>query len=152
MAPGRIVLVAVFLALAAVDAKAQGPCLALPASAVAGDSGGAPDVLIRARATLRELRFESRPRTSVRTLGCAGIDGIVVTERVNLPDPVQPGVTYRDVRVGVEIRADFRITCLLPALAADPALAGLCAPPPSPSAAAPNDRTVAPAPAAPPRR
>lgn len=152
MAPGRMVIAAALLALAPVGAKAQGPCLSLPAGVVAADSGGAPDVLIRARATLRELRFETRPRTSVRTLGCAGTGGIVVTERVNLPDPVQPGVTYRDVRVGVEIRADFRITCLLPALAADPALAGLCAPAPSPSAAPPNDRTAAPAPATPPRR
>jgi hypothetical protein len=151
MSLGRMVLAAAVLALAPVDAAAQGGCPSLPASLVAADSGGAPDVLIRASATIRELRFESQPRTRVRTLGCAGIDSVVVTERVNLPDPVQPGVTYRDVRVGVEIRADFRITCLLPALAADPALAGLCAPAPSPSAP-PNDRTVAPAPATPPRR
>ena len=152
MAPGRTVIAAAFLALASVDAQAQGGCLSLPASAVAADSGGAPDVLIRARATIREVRFTSRPRASVRTLGCAGIDSVVVTERVNLPDPVEPGVTYRDVRVGVEIRADFRVACLLPALAADPALAGLCAPAPSASAAPPTDRTVAPAPATPPRR
>ncbi len=152
MAPGRIVTAAAVLALSAVDARAQGGCPALPAGAVAADSTAAPGVLVRARATIRELRFGSQPRTSVRTLGCAGIDSIVVTERVNLPDPVEPGVTYRDVRVGVEVRADLRVACLLPALAADPALAGLCAPAPSASTTPPNDRTVAPAPATPPRR
>lgn len=144
---GRTVLLAGVLALAAVPAAAQGGCVPLPAaSAVAADSGRAPDVLIRASATIRELRFESRPRTSVRTLGCAELDGVVVTERVNLPDPVEPGVTYRDVRVGVEIRASLGVTCLLPALAADPALADLCA------SAAPPRQPAAPAPPNSPRR
>lgn len=148
---GRIVLAAGMLALVPVDARAQDECPALPASAAAADSGRAPDVLIRASATAREVRFQSQPRTSVRTGGCA-LDGVVETERVNLPDPVEPGVTYRDVRVGVEIRADLQVACLLPALAADPALAGLCAPAPSASAAPQPERTDAPAPATPPRR
>lgn len=153
MALGRVVLAAGMLACASVDARAQDGCPSLPlASTIAADSGGAPDVLIRARASIRELRFQSRPRTSVRTLGCAGLADVVVTERVNLPDPVEPGVTYRDVRVGVEIRADFQVACLLPALAADPALAGLCAPAPSASAAPQPERSDASAPAAPPRR
>ena len=154
-------LIAAMLVLVSAPAAAQDPCALLPiAPAAAGDS--LPDVVIRATATAREVRFNTQPRTAVRTLGCA--DSLVVTERVNLPDPVEPGVTYRDVRVGVEIRADFRITCLLPALAADPALAELCAPPASSSAQQPSsstqqqtgsapvpDPTGAP-PAAPPRR
>jgi hypothetical protein len=153
-------LIAAMLVLASAPAAAQDLCALLPvAPAAAGDS--LPDVVIRATATAREVRFSTQPRTAVRTLGCA--DSLIVTERVNLPDPVQPGVTYRDVRVGVEIRADFRITCLLPALAADPALAELCAqkplssPQPSSSStqqtgSAPvPDPTGAP-PAAPPRR
>lgn len=147
---GRM-LVAAMLALFAAPAAAQDACALLPVGAAADSL---PDVVIRATATAREVRFNSRPRTSVRTLGCA--DTLIVTERVNLPDPVEPGVTYRDVRVGIEIRADFRVTCLLPALAADPALAGLCAPAPSAaptSASAPvPDPTGVPAPAAPPRR
>ncbi|HEX6037827.1 hypothetical protein, partial [Longimicrobium sp.] len=115
------------LVLAAAPVAAQDACALLPVAPAAADS--LPDVLIRATATAREVRFNTQPRTSVRALGCA--DSVIVTERVNLPDPVEPGVTYRDVRVGIEIRADLRITCLLPALAADPALAGLCAPAPS---------------------
>ena len=127
-----------------------------PASAAA-DSAQAPTVLVRATATIRELSFESQPRTDVRTLGCAGLDSIVVTERVNLPDPGEPGVTYRDVRVGVEIRAHLDVACR-PALAADPAFAALCASAAPASAAPPSQQSPsqqqpnAPAPANPPRR
>lgn len=144
-------IMAAMLALASVDAAAQDA--GCPSAPAAADS--TPLVIVRATATAREVRFGSQPRTSVRATGCAGVDPVRVTERVNLPDPVEPGVTYRDVRVGVEIRADLRVACLLPALAADPVLGPLCAPASSPSASpsAPvPDRTDAPAPAAPPRR
>lgn len=138
-------MLAAAAALASAPAAAQDGCAPLPGLAGA-DSASRPLVLIRASASIRELRFESQPRTEVRTPGCAGLDSVVVTERVNLPDPVQPGVTYRDVRVGIEIRASLGVACLLPALAADPALAGLCSPA---SAASPQPAN---APATPPRR
>jgi hypothetical protein len=146
--PGGMMVLAAMLALAAAPAAAQDGCAALPLPGAAADSARAPTVLVRATATLRELRFETRPRTEVRTLGCAGLDSLVVTERVNLPDPVEPGVTYRDVRVGIEIRAHLDVACL-PALAADPAFAALCG---SVSAASPQQPPRAPAPANPPRR
>jgi hypothetical protein len=152
---GRTVLLAAMLALAAAPAAAQDACAALPLAGIAAGAGQAPTVLIRATATLRELRFETRPRTEVRTVGCAGLDSLIVTERVNLPDPVEPGVTYRDVRVGVEIRAHLDIVCL-PALAADPAFAALCASASPASAAPPSQQQQQPpnasAPANPPRR
>lgn len=141
--------------LAAAPAAAQPACAALPAAvdsalaaAVAADSTRAPDVVIRATVSTRELRFASQPRAAVRTLGCLPLDTVIVTERVNLPDPVQPGVTYRDVRVGIEIRAHLDVQCL-PALAADPAFAALCA---RPSASADPAAPPAPAPPTPPRR
>jgi hypothetical protein len=146
---GRMVLLAAMPVVAAAPAAAQDGC-ARPGPAVAADSARAPTVLIRATADLRELRFDARPRTEVRTPGCAELDGVTVTDRVNLPDPVEPGVTYRDVRVGVEIRAHLDVVCL-PALAADPAFAALCG-----SAAPPQQqptqqqRPNAPAPANPP--
>jgi hypothetical protein len=90
------------------------------------------------------VRFASEPRATVRTLGCLSLDTVIVTERVNLPDPVQPGVTYRDVRVGIEIRAHLDVRCL-------PALAAACGASPTVSAdpaAAPR----APVPPTPPRR
>jgi hypothetical protein len=138
-------MLAAMLVLASAPAAAQDGCGRLP-SLGGADSAGGPLVRIRAQATIRELRFESQPRAEVRTLGCAGLDSVVVTERVNLPDPIEPGVTYRDVRVGIEIRASLDVACLLPALAQDPAFAGLC----SPASAAPPQ--PANAPATPPRR
>lgn len=141
--------------LAAPPARAQTGCAALPAGAdsalaatLAADSTRAPDVVIRASVSARELRFGSRPRATVRTLGCLPLDTVIVTERVNLPDPVEPGVTYRDVRVGIEVRAHLSVLCL-PALAADPAFAALCAPPSA--SADPAAASPAPAPT-PPRR
>jgi hypothetical protein len=145
------------VALACAPAAAQGGCASLPAgmdsalvSALAADGTRAPDVVIRATVSAREVRFASEPRATVRTPGCLPLDTVIVTERVNLPDPVQPGVTYRDVRVGIEIRAHLDVRCL-PALAADPALAAACGAPPNTSAdpaAAPR----APVPPTPPRR
>jgi hypothetical protein len=137
---------AAMLGLASAPAAAQDACAPLPDLAARDSTGGAL-VVVRASASIQELRFESQPRTRVRTTGCAALDSVVVTERVNLPDPVEPGVTYRDVRVGIEIRASLNVACLHPALAADPALAGLCSPAPSASAAPPAG-----APATPPRR
>lgn len=123
---GRMALLAALSALAAAPAAAQADgCASLPPASGGADGRRAPLVVIRATADIRELRFETQPRTEVRTQGCAGLDSIVVTERVNLPDPVEPGVTYRDVRVGIEIRAHLDVVCL-PALAADPAFAALC--------------------------
>jgi hypothetical protein len=87
--------------------------------------GRAPDLLIRASVSARELSFDSQPRAQVRLVGCAALDTVIVTERTNLPDPVQPGVTYRDVRVGVEIRGWLGVECAAALAAADPAL---CAP------------------------
>lgn len=140
-------MVAMACVLGAVPAAAQAGCVLSPLAAGADSAraggGRAPDVLIRATVTAAEVRFRTQPRASVRVPGCAGLDSVVVTERVNLPDPVQPGVTYRDVRVGIEIRTHLNVLCA-PALAADPAFAALCAaatpPAASPPAATPPRR------------
>jgi hypothetical protein len=120
-------MTALFAALAAAPAAAQLACA--PASSrtdsAAATPARPPDVLIVATASIAQLRFESEPRTQVRATGCPGAESVVTTQRQNLPDPVQPGVTYRDVRVGVEIRAWLNVECLPAMAAADPAL---CAP------------------------
>lgn len=118
-------MAAMLTALACASAAAQ-EC-ALPG--VGADSVDAPerrpDVLIVATVTAAELRFESEPQARLRVNGCELPDAAYVTERTNLPDPVQPGVTYRDVRVGIEIRGWLNVECIAALAAADPAL---CAP------------------------
>ena len=70
-----------------------------------------PDVAIGATARARKLRFRRKPKTQVRYTGTSrvrtqeGIEDLEheagsLSERRNLPDEVEPGVTYRDVEVG----------------------------------------------------
>jgi hypothetical protein len=73
---------------------------------------GEPDVEIGAAASAKKLRFRRKPKVEVTTYAAREIDprirdelerveaeGGSHTERENLPDEVEPGVTYRDVRV-----------------------------------------------------
>jgi len=43
--------------------------------------------------------------------GCAPSDSVHVLTRRNLPKPVQPGVTYRDVEVAIEISTSLNVVC-----------------------------------------
>jgi hypothetical protein len=91
----------------------------LPASAVSGqvacppaaDSTVQPLVRIHAHARVGELRFTERPVASAAVVGCGFAEPIVVTIRENLPRPVEPGVTYRDVDVAIEIRTSVAVLC-----------------------------------------
>ncbi|HEU0013964.1 MAG TPA: hypothetical protein VFQ45_09790 [Longimicrobium sp.] len=146
----RIAPAAVLLACAAAPAAAQpaAPC-AVPAdsAAAAGDTAAArPDVLVRASVRAREVRFAGEPRASVRIGGCAPGDSLRVLERRNLPERVEPGVTYRDVYVAVELRAYLDVRCLLALAAAAPNQPGA----PAPDPCAPLTLRT-PAPSAPPR-
>jgi hypothetical protein len=71
-----------------------------------------PDVEIGAAASAKRLRFKRKPKVEVDTHAYHELDprlaremekiegeGGSHTERENLPDEVEPGVTYRDVRV-----------------------------------------------------
>jgi hypothetical protein len=66
-----------------------------------------PDVEIGASVRARSLRFHSEPRTRVELHGeltergrdTGRLETAAGSERENLPDHVEPGVTYRDVRV-----------------------------------------------------
>lgn len=51
----------------------------------------------------RELRFEEVPETEVRFPGYPECEAVSGTERENLPDRVEPGVTYREPRVRLQI-------------------------------------------------
>lgn len=81
---------------------------------------GEPDIEIGAAAKARKLRFRSKPKTDVEFQGETRIrsddrmeDVELETEsgseRRNLPEEVEPGVTYRNVEVGWAARARLRI-------------------------------------------
>ncbi len=71
-----------------------------------------PDVEIGASVRARRLRFRKKPRVDVKTRAHIEVDPELAEElrldaqggshasRENLPDEVEPGVTYRDVRAG----------------------------------------------------
>lgn len=70
------------------------------------DRVGDADVEIGASVKAKRLRFREKPRTKVEPHGevrePGGREDLHTTsgsERQNLPDEVEPGVTYRDVRV-----------------------------------------------------
>ena len=79
-----------------------------------------PDVEIGARAAARRLRFRSKPKTKVEFHGGTRVreedrieevelDTDSRSERRNLPEEVEPGVTYRNVEVGWVARARARM-------------------------------------------
>ena len=55
------------------------------------------DIEIGARVKAKKLRFRSKPQVEVSPPG--------ESERKNLPEEVEPGVTYRDVEVRWRTRA-----------------------------------------------
>ena len=57
-----------------------------------------PDIEIGAVVKAKKLRFKTVPKTEVRA-GGEPASGGSHTERENLPEKVEPGVTYRDVTV-----------------------------------------------------
>jgi len=79
-----------------------------------------PDVEIGAHVKARRLRFRSKPETKVDFHGDTRVrkdDRIEEveletdsrSERRNLPEEVEPGVTYRDVEVGWAAQARARM-------------------------------------------
>jgi hypothetical protein len=76
--------------------------VAMSSVARAQDTTRTAAISIFAAVSAREVRFAKQPTIKV-TLAHGTIDSIRVLERRNLPEPVQPGATYRDVYVSVEI-------------------------------------------------
>lgn len=57
------------------------------------------DVAVTAHAAADEIRHLEEPRTRVRVTGTPGARAYDFAKRENLPEPVEPGETYRDVRI-----------------------------------------------------
>jgi hypothetical protein len=66
-----------------------------------------PDVEFTSSIKADELRFEEVPETEVRFHGDPDHESASGSDRSNLPEEVEPGVTYRDVRV------DYRLATRL---------------------------------------
>ena len=58
-----------------------------------------PDIEIGAVVKAKRLRFNKKPQADVEVHGDPGVEGGSGSARENLPDTVESGVTYRDVRV-----------------------------------------------------
>lgn len=67
-----------------------------------------PDIELTARVEADELRFREVPETDVRLSGEPDHEGESRTERTNLPDEVEPGVTYRKVRVDYRLANEIK--------------------------------------------
>lgn len=62
-----------------------------------------PDIEFTADVKANWLRFEEVPETEVRFTGHPERESASGTDRENLPDEVEPGVTYRDPKVRLRI-------------------------------------------------
>lgn len=64
---------------------------------------GAADIAIIANITAKELRVDAVPNSSVEFLDKAKNQTIWQVERFNLPDKLEPGVTYRNIGIRLKI-------------------------------------------------
>jgi hypothetical protein len=64
-----------------------------------------PDVDVAISVCAKELRFGTVPEVNVWFAGEPAFRYSTRTERENLPEEVEPGVTYRDAKVRWEARA-----------------------------------------------
>ncbi len=67
-----------------------------------------PDIELTTSVEADELRFGDKPETEVRFHGSPGRESVSAGERTNLPDEVEPGTVYEDVRVDHRIATRLR--------------------------------------------
>ena len=65
------------------------------------------DILILVNLTAKELKFDAVPNTTVEFPGTRHRSTIWVTQRQNLPDKLEPGVTYRNIGIQLRISSRF---------------------------------------------
>lgn len=78
-----------------------------PAAEPARESEAQSDLSITARVTADSLRFERVPNPKVEFTGKPRRETVWESERQNLPQQVQPGVTYRDIGITLRITSVF---------------------------------------------
>jgi hypothetical protein len=67
-----------------------------------------PDVEMAARVRAKELRFECKPDVRIGAHADSPASVEHVSERENLPDEVEPGVTYRDIEIRWRLAARLK--------------------------------------------
>jgi hypothetical protein len=77
---------------------------------IGGARNGPADVMLLVGVHADQVTFASQPHLRVRL--CFGGDTIRVVQRDNLPSPVVPGTTYRNVYVAVELIGRVNAECL----------------------------------------
>ena len=102
-------LILIALLLCGGRAWGQAPGCAAGDTLLPSDSAAAkPSMLFRATVHAASLRFEQQTSQRLDLLGCAARDRFIVTTRTNLPTPIQPGVTYSNAVISIEIRSYAR--------------------------------------------
>jgi hypothetical protein len=67
-----------------------------------------PDIELTTSVEAERLRFGTEPETAVRFHGSAGRETSSDADRTNLPDTVEPGTDYHDVRVDYRLATGLR--------------------------------------------
>ena len=88
------------------------------AFAVGGAKSGAADVMLLVGVHADQVLFKSQPHLRVRL--CWGGDTLRVVQRDNLPSPIVPGTTYRNVYIAVEVIGRVNAECLANAIGVGP--------------------------------
>lgn len=68
---------------------------------------GRDDLIFTVRLTAKELKMEIVPSPTVVFPGTHRRTTLWLTERQNLPDKIEPGVTYRDIGITLRISSRF---------------------------------------------
>lgn len=67
-----------------------------------------PDIELTTSVRADRLRFRDEPETEVRFHGSRGRETFSGADRTNLPEPVEPGTDYHDVRVDYRLATALR--------------------------------------------
>jgi hypothetical protein len=137
--------------LASVRAQESGQAAAQPEAPAAREqstsqstSSDTLDLSITANVTARELRFETVPNPKVEFPGKPERTTVWEAERQNLPRPVEPGVTYRNIGIQLKITSVFKDIDRIVAEALGEVPASDDAAPPQPPSTSQPDNTPQP--------
>lgn len=81
---------------------------------IGGAKTGPADVMLLVGVHADQVTFRSQPHVRVRL--CWGGDTLRVVQRDNLPSPIVPGTTYRNVYIAVELIGRINAECLANAI------------------------------------